>query len=44
MTTDGSTNWYDLIGEGYNNLRQPNRKLLLQALLTPTQLLITPRQ
>ena len=44
MTTVVSTNGYDLIGEGYNNLRQPNRKLLLQALLTPTQLLITPRQ
>ena len=41
MTTVGSTNWYDLIGEGYNNLRQPNWKLLLQAPLTPTQLLVT---
>ena len=31
MKTVGSTNWYDRIGEGYNNLRQPNWKLLLQA-------------
>ncbi len=44
MTTVGSTNWYDRVGEGYNNPCQPNWKLLLQALLTPTQLLITPRQ
>ncbi len=41
MKTVGSTNWYDRIGEGYNNLRQPNWKLLLQAPLTPTQLLVT---